>query len=188
MSDEPVNATPEGPPKKDWPSLVIVAVLLLAAIAVGWRQTTGGNLLPDDTIAPSFSVRGFQGSDISLSSLKGRVVVLNFWATWCPPCRDEMPYVVKLGSEYQDKGVSLVAVSMDESDVAPETVGHLVSQMPALGQFAAYANSEVAVTYKVGPIPTTYVIDPTGKIYASVEGQVSESTLRRWIEGASARR
>ncbi len=169
---------------RDTSSLIAVGVLLLAAIFAGWYQTSGGARLSDGTVAPAFTVKKFSGGDVSLASLKGQVVVLNFWATWCPPCRDEMPYVVKLGTEFEHQGVTLVAASIDDPDTATEELEGFVGRMPALAPFAAYANGPLVAQYKVGPVPTTYVIGKSGSIYASVEGQVSESTLRRWITGA----
>ncbi len=64
--------------------------------------------------APEFSLKNKDGKEVSLASLKGKVVVLNFWATWCPPCRAEIPDFKRVYSAYKDKGVEIIGVSLDQ--------------------------------------------------------------------------
>jgi thiol-disulfide isomerase/thioredoxin len=174
--------------KPDRVSTFIVVLLLAGAALMGWQEVQDSRRLPDDSLAPDFTLERLEGEPVSLSALKGQVVLVDFWATWCPPCREEMPYLVKLAKQYEAKGVRLVAVSNDDLDDQREAVSrYVVETMPELRPYAAFGTPDVSATYLVRALPTLYVVDRAGAIVASQTGQASESQIEQWIEEALAR-
>jgi thiol-disulfide isomerase/thioredoxin len=107
------------------------------------------------------------GETQSLGGLAGKVVFLNFWATWCPPCREEMPSMEKLYRRFRNEGLEFLAVDIQESkkDVEAFMKEHSLSFPVALD-----SSGEAAVMYGVRGIPTTYIIDRDGAIIASAVG------------------
>ncbi|MCC6333390.1 MAG: TlpA family protein disulfide reductase [Myxococcales bacterium] len=173
--------------KPDRVTVVIVGLLLAGAALMGWQEVEASRRLPDDSVAPDFTVETLLGGPVSLSSLKGQVVVIDFWATWCGPCRDELPYLLKQVKAHEAKGVKFLAVSNDDLDEQHEAVSAFVKGMPDLGPYAAFGTPELGHTYLVRALPTLYVIDRQGKIVASETGQASETQIARWIEAALER-
>ncbi len=173
--------------KPDAVTVALVVLLLIGAAIMGWHEVEESRRLPDDSPAPDFTVERLEGAPVTLSALRGEVVLLDFWATWCPPCREEMPYLVSLAQRYEAKGVRLVAVSNDDLDEQREAVGDFVMGLPELRPYAALGTPALGSAYLVRALPTLYVIDRQGQIVTSATGQVSEAQLERWIEQALAR-
>ena len=115
-------------------------------------------------IAPEIELPTPEGETVKLSDLRGKYVMIDFWAAWCKPCREENPNVVKLYSEYKDKGFEIYGVSLDRTkeawvDAIAED-GLTWTQVSDL----QYFNSAAAELYQIAAIPATYLIDPDGKI------------------------
>lgn len=113
-------------------------------------------------VAPDFALPDLQGNIRRLSDFQGRVVLLNFWATWCPPCRAEMPSMETLYQTYHDQGFEILAVSSDVQGAAivqPFMQGYALS-FPALLDTTGRVNSR----YGVRSIPTSYVLDRRGRV------------------------
>lgn len=170
-------------PKTDRITWLFVAALLLGAVVMGWQEVTA-EILPTGSAAPPFVVERPVGEPLALTSLQGRVVVINFWATWCPPCRDEMPYLLSVVKEHEAQGVSLIAVNNDDLDEQKQAVAAFVKQFPELERWVGYGRPEIGMVYKVEALPSVFVVDRKGRLVASHQGQASESQLRRWIEKA----
>lgn len=125
------------------------------------RTLSIGNLAPD------FTMNNQEGEPITLSSLRGKVVLIDFWASWCGPCRNENPKVVKLYNEYKNKGFDIIGVSLDKDKNSwvkairdDRLEWHHVSDLK-------FWNNEVAQLYKVKSIPHTILLDVEGKIIAN---------------------
>ena len=116
--------------------------------------------------APEIALPSPDGEVISLSSLKGNYVLIDFWAAWCRPCRAENPNVVRMYKKYQDKNFEILGVSLDRTKEA--WVGAIQQDgLPWLHvSDLGYWNSSVTRTYQISAIPATYLIDPEGKIIA----------------------
>ncbi len=138
--------------------------------------------------APPFHLEKFGGGSVSSSELRGKVVMLDFWATWCGPCIAEMPTLLKLATEYEPRGVVFLAASRDDPSVARVQVGMFIDQrVPSLARYAAFADDGTADAYAVSAIPTMVLIDRKGQLHASYLGAASERTWRARLEELLAR-
>lgn len=119
--------------------------------------------------APDFTLKDINGNPVSLSSFKGKVVLLNFWATWCPPCRAEIPSMNKLQQMLKNRGLVILAVSTDRAVV---TVKDFLKNNPV--NFTVVVDYNLSVSrslYKVFMMPTTFLIDKKGIIVEKYFGE-----------------
>jgi len=119
-------------------------------------------------LAPDFSLRNLKGNYESLDSFRGQVVVLNFWATWCAPCRVEMPSFEKLYRRYRSEGVAVLAVTLDKN--AGPKIKSFVDEYELSFPILLDEEGEVERLYPSMTIPFTYVIDREGRVVARVDG------------------
>ena len=119
-------------------------------------------------LAPDFSLRNLKGNYESLDSFRGQVVVLNFWATWCAPCRVEMPSFEKLYRRYRSEGVAVLAVTLDKN--AGPKIKSFVDEYELSFPILLDEKGEVERLYPSMTIPFTYVIDREGRVVARVDG------------------
>jgi peroxiredoxin/outer membrane lipoprotein-sorting protein len=131
--------------------------------------------------APPFTLKGVKGSTVSLASYKGRVVLLDFWATWCRPCRIEMPRVEALYKEFKAKGLVVFGVNVAED---PATVKGFLAQNPYTMPILLDAKREASQLYQADAIPTLVVIGKDGKISSYFQGVREESVLREALAKA----
>ena len=123
------------------------------------------NLLKPGTDAPDINLQTIDGKQFSLKSLRGKYVVLDFWASWCPDCRKDSPYIMSLYEKFAPKGVEFVGVSFDTKAEAWKTgVEKLGIKYTQVSDMKHMRESAVAQTYCVKWIPTVYVVDPEGKV------------------------
>ncbi|MEJ5241542.1 MAG: TlpA disulfide reductase family protein [Anaerolineales bacterium] len=165
---------------------------LLLLLGLGWlalsrdlehRSTAGRIPAPrQGFLAPDFSLETTDGKIIRLSELRGQVVVLNFWTTWCPPCRAEMPTLERIAQEYASQGVIILGVnSTIQDNVAdiPDFLAEYSITFPILLD----RQGQVTRLYEIRALPTTFFIGPDGVIrYVVVGGPISEVTLRTNIK------
>ncbi|MBI2687523.1 MAG: TlpA family protein disulfide reductase [Acidobacteria bacterium] len=130
--------------------------------------------------APDFALKDADGKVVKLSDYKGKVVLLNFWATWCGPCKIEIPWFVEFEQSYRDKGFAVLGVAMDEegwSAVKPFLAEHKVNYRMVIG------DDMTAQKYGgVDSLPTSFVIDREGRTAAVHVGLVSKKDYRNDIE------
>ncbi len=150
-----------------WLLLLFVAGTLVVAAQSGIRQGDTRRENPaSEVLAPDFTAPSLtDDTSIRLSSLRGKVVVMNFWASWCPPCRAEFPLLVKLYDRYKERGVVLLSLNLAEE---AETARHFIQQ--AAPPFPVYAGAVAAAKYDASRLPTTYFIDRAGRIRRQVSG------------------
>ena len=169
--------------------LWVGALIFLGVAGVayqGWREA--GQLRPvfSGTPAAEFRMPRVDGKgEWVLSELRGKVVMLDFWATWCPPCVAEIPLLTKLAREYEQRGLVFVAANRDATDTTVEDVRFFISRVsPELIRYAGYADDATGDRYQLKVLPTLYFIGREGQVLNSHLGQASESELRGWIEEA----
>jgi thiol-disulfide isomerase/thioredoxin len=117
--------------------------------------------------AVDFSLKLVDGGTVTLSSLKGKVVFLNFWATWCPPCREEMPSMEILYQRFRNQGLELLAVDLMENS---KTVSAFLSNNRLSFPAALDSNGRVSSYYGIQAIPATFIVDQDGKIILYTAG------------------
>ena len=126
--------------------------------------------------APDIAFTGPDGKPMKLTDLKGQVVVVNFWATWCGPCKEEMPSLAQLAKNYAEKGVKVVAISVDRLEDGAAAKDFLKSH----GDLQFYNDPEYRVVFGLTPrpdgIPTTVIYDKSGKEQARLSGGADWST------------
>lgn len=134
--------------------------------------------------APGFTLQTADGETYSLSELKGKAVLVNLWATWCPPCRAEMPAIQKMVEEYKDQGFIVLAVNSTIQDDAAQIPG-FISEYDLTFPILLDSAGEVSRMYQVRSLPSTYFINRLGIITEVViGGPMSEALLRTRIEEA----
>ncbi len=152
--------------------VVLAGLLLLARFEekrpAGVARTPA--VASDGRAAPDFVLTDLQGHNLRLSDLRGKAVVLNFWATWCPPCKQEIPWFVELQKRYGAEGLQVVGVSMDDDgdqkDVAKFAAEHSINYPVLLGKNSV-ADQYGGIDY----LPTTFYIGRNGVVLDRVFGQ-----------------
>lgn len=132
--------------------------------------------------APNFKLKTQNGKTIELAKLKGKVVAVNFWATWCGPCRKEIPGMMEVYKQYKDKGLEIVGVSLDEdgwNDVNPYLQKTPITYPIVIG------DQTLAAAYQMGnAIPVTYIIDKKGNIAKKHVGYMSKPDFEAAVKSA----
>ena len=131
------------------------------------------------TKAIDFKLKTLDGKEFSLSDLKGKKVFLNFWATWCPPCKAEMPEIEKLYQETKDSDLVIVAVEIGEP---LSTVKSFIDSNNYSFKVLLDSNQSVASKYNIASIPTSYFIDVQGNIISKNEGGMNINQMKASIK------
>jgi len=162
----------------------LTVILFFGLLWIGFSRvtdnsTTSGKIPAPQPgfLAPEFSLEAMNGETVSLTSLRGRPVLLNFWASWCPPCRSEMPAMQELFAEFEDQGFTILAVNatnQDDLDEMKRFVEDNQLQFPILlDQTGSAAN-----LYNVQSLPTSFFINQEGIVEDLIIGGMSEALLR----------
>ncbi|MGA9544325.1 MAG: TlpA disulfide reductase family protein [Candidatus Sulfotelmatobacter sp.] len=172
----------EIPPSPDQPSgkgnrnplmLVVVAFVVALMLYFGYHQArrTGASSAPrltQSSLAPDFSLESVDGKSLRLSDLRGKAVLLNFWATWCGPCKIEMPWFVDLQKEYGSQGLQIVGVAMD--DASKEDISKFAKDM-GVNYPILIGKESVGDEYGGVPaLPESFLISRDGKIVDKIIG------------------
>lgn len=131
------------------------------------------------TLAPDFILTDMQGNKHQLSDYKGQGVFLNFWGTWCKPCEKEMPYINNQYNQFKDKGVQVLAVDINESNLA---VNQFAERHKLDFPIMIDADKQVMTNYGIDPLPATFLIDKNGKVINYYTGQLTEEMVRGFME------
>jgi thiol-disulfide isomerase/thioredoxin len=156
--------------------------LVLDSLKRGEEARKIQELLAVDTVCPDFNVKDLNGNPLSIAGFKGKVVMLDFWATWCGPCMRELPNVVAVYEKYHDKGFEIIGISLDKEEARDKLAAFTKEHnMPWRQYFdGKYWTNDLAVKYGIMAIPSTILLDGSGKIIAkNVGGAALEPAVKK---------
>lgn len=163
--------------------IVTVALLALGAgLFAGWRAQAPASLSPEqaqsaaETLFVS-TLPDLSGDQQPFAQWRGKLLIVNFWATWCPPCREEIPQFIKVQEKYRSRGLVFVGVAVDKKDAVRAYADEIGINYPVLfGDFEAMELSR-KVGNRAGALPFTLIIDRSGKIIATKLGGLTQAKL-----------
>lgn len=189
------NQTPQpAPGNSNRRSMTIIVVLILVVTGMivsskylVRKQANNGDTLALGNVngkaAPDFQLTSIDGKTVKLSDFKGKAVVLNFWATWCAPCKIEIPWFVELQKQYGPDGLQIVGVDMDDNPTV-ESIGKFAHEQD-INYTVLLGNENVADLYGgAEALPTTFYIGRDGKIVARAFGLISHKEIEANIQSA----
>ena len=146
-------------------AIVLTSLLLSGLVMAGCSSPASTPTLAQGPtigkLAPDFELANLDGQSISLSAFRGKPVLLNFWASWCGPCRLEMPFIQQIYEEWSDKGLVVLTVNLQED---PDRVKEFVESLDLSFPVLLATNQEVPLAYNIRGIPATFFIDKNGII------------------------
>jgi thiol-disulfide isomerase/thioredoxin len=162
------------------------ALLLIANAGLPERAQFTGQVIPGQlpvapeiaAVAPSFEIPSLANGSLRLSDLRGNPLVINFWATWCEPCRVEMPTLQKVYESYQNQGLRILAVNLGEPANA---VSNWVQTLGLTFDVLLDQDGHTAALYHLRGQPSTYIVSPDGIIVQIFYGPVDETSLRNTL-------
>jgi cytochrome c biogenesis protein CcmG/thiol:disulfide interchange protein DsbE len=158
---------------------LVIGVLLFFALGLRAR----GEAQPSSGVAPDFQITSFEGQTFKLSDLRGKVVVINFWASWCPPCRDEAPFLEKTWRQYKDRGVVFLGVDYVDTDSAAKAY---IKEFNITYLNGTDIGSEISQKYRIKGVPETYFVGKDGNLYGNSLGPIANNssfmTERQFIQ------
>ena len=163
--------------------LAMLGLLLIQACTPSSQATQGGQQeaavgINVDEIAPDFTLLDLDSNEVRLSEFRGKVVLINFWATWCPPCRAEMPDIESLYQEYKDKGLVIIGIDIGEPEA---TVRQFVQRGGYSWTFVLDSTGTVAANYNIRAIPTSFFIDREGVIQTVNIGAMTKQGMEAML-------
>lgn len=183
MTEQPINEEEmQSPPNtsRKKTGIILAFAVILALLGLLWwglRKAQAGPV--ESGMAPDFTITGFDGSTVTLSDLRGQVVIVNFWASWCPPCREEAAYLEETWRKYEGKGVIFIGV--DWVDTQKEALAYIKEfditylNGPDIGSRAAQA-------YNIKGVPETFYVAKNGELRGVHIGPLQSPLLDEKIE------
>ena len=164
---------------------VAIALAALYTLLPGFGPGTGPQEARGGPL-PAFDLARLEGGRVRLEDLRGKVVVVDFWATWCPPCRAEMPWLVEMAKRVESRGVAFVAVSEDDPPGQVPLVTEFARQVPGLGRYAVLGDPQVEARFGVTSLPTLFITDRQGRLVARMTGAAEEAEVVGLVERLAA--
>jgi cytochrome c biogenesis protein CcmG/thiol:disulfide interchange protein DsbE len=159
-------------------ALIFAAVFALLGL-VGWGLARAQAGPRSAGRAPNFSLNTFDGETVTLADLRGQVVVVNFWASWCPPCRDEAAYLEETWRGYRERGVMFLGV--DYVDTEPEARAYL-AEFDITYPNGPDTGTRISQAFRIQGVPETYFIGKDGTLRGLKVGPLAPPELEQWLE------
>ena len=163
--------------------VLVAAVVAMWGTGLGATTQSAGRPLPGQP-APDFTLDLLDGSTLAFSDLRGRVAVVNFWATWCPPCEDEMPDLQAVWEEYREEGVVFVGIAFQDEEAA---VREMASRFGITYPLGLDVGDRISTAYGITGVPETFVVDSQGNVAYVRIGPVSAEQLREELDSLLGR-
>lgn len=183
MSNVSVNEAEESPvstPARKRIGIIITFALILALLGLlawGLKKAQAGPL--DQGMAPDFTITGYDGRAVTLSKLRGQVVIVNFWASWCPPCREEAAYLEATWRKYEGKGV--VFIGVDWVDTEKEALAY-IDEFDITYLNGPDVGTRAAQAYNIKGVPETFFVAKNGELRGVHIGPLTAPQLDEKIE------
>ena len=183
MTQQPINEqeVPSSPTAKSKKIGLIIAfaviLALLGLLAWGLGKVQAGPR--ESGMAPDFTITGFDGRTVTLSELRGQVVIVNFWASWCPPCREEAAYLEETWRKYEGKGV--VFIGVDWVDTEKEALAY-IDEFDITYPNGPDLGTRISQAYRIKGVPETYIIDQNGQLVGTKIGPTTQAELQSLID------
>jgi cytochrome c biogenesis protein CcmG/thiol:disulfide interchange protein DsbE len=162
--------------KHFWIGAAVFTLLVIAGLTACGQRMSGA----PSGLAPDFTLKDLDGKPFSFSSTRGKVVILDFWATWCPPCTAEIPHFVELYKEYRERGLEIVGVALDRggaSTVKP------FAERNGMNYTVVIGDQRITADYGgIRGIPTTFVVDRQGRIAQKFVGYREKEVFEEAIK------
>ena len=142
-------------------------------------QEEKGEVSSERKVAQDFTLTTLQGEQVTLSDYKGKIILLNFWASWCEPCKDEMPDMQRFSEKNPD--IAVLAVNLTSMDIGIDDVKQFVHYFGLTFPILLDEEDVVGQQYKILTIPTSYIIDTEGRIFKEVIGPMDEKMMERLV-------
>jgi peroxiredoxin len=157
--------------------LIVIVAITLYTLWMQYQQKDAGRLTVGEK-APEFTLTTLDGRTVSLSDYRGQGVLLNFWGTWCPPCRAEMPALQRQYEANKDHGFVVLAIDMNEPAASVQGfVNQYGLTFPILMD-----KGEVARAYQIDPLPTTVLVNPEGIVVKIIAGEMEEHQIAEYVK------
>lgn len=182
MVDLPSYLDPTEQPGKRRVSLLTVVMMagaVLALVVIGVSLLRVGQSQPTSGPAPDFTLRTFDGDTFRLAEQRGKMVIINFWASWCVPCRDEAPILQDVWERYRERGVVLVGVAY--LDVERDSLA-FIEEFGITYPNGLDIGEKIAGQYRVQGVPETFIVNQDGEIVAFYAGPAKEGQLDAILE------
>ncbi|KGR89709.1 hypothetical protein CD30_15625 [Ureibacillus massiliensis 4400831 = CIP 108448 = CCUG 49529] len=133
------------------------------------------------TLAPQFTLKNMNGTAVNLSDFKGKIVILNFWATWCPPCREEMPDMQRFYEKNKENGIEIVAVNLTNLDNGVQAIESFIQDYGLTFPILLDKDGVVGSMYEILTIPTSFIIDTDGGVFQKIVGPMNEQMMNEIV-------
>ena len=160
-------------------SIVLLIGVALTAIVFGWQLLRQNQTQPTSGAAPDFTLTTLDGQQFHLSEQRGQVVVVNFWASWCIPCRDEAPVLQSIWEQYRDRGVIVVGVAYTDTESGARAFIAEYNQTYPNGMDLG---TRISDSYHIQGVPETFVIDQEGNVAEFIYAAVNERDLSALLD------
>lgn len=140
--------------------------------------------IAEGNMAPDFELGLASGETVKLSDYRGKKVILNFWATWCPPCKAEMPHMQKYYEKNKDNDMTILAVNLTALDKGRDAIDQFVKDYGLTFPIALDEKNKVGTEYQALTIPTSYIISPDGIITKKYVGPMDEDIMEKLLKEA----
>ena len=181
MMEQPIPENEvQSPARSKRTGLIVTFAVLLALLGVlawGLRKVQAGPV--ESGMAPDFTITAFDGRTVTLSELRGQVVIINFWASWCPPCREEAAYLEQTWRKYQDKGVIFIGV--DWVDTEKEALAYM-AEFDLTYFNGPDVGTRIAQDYNIQGVPETFYVAKNGELRGVHIGPLKSPELDEKIE------